>query len=290
MDIKRNLTFIIKGLYLVFLIYLIFKSPLLFLFAGIHEGVHLLVGIKLKYRLRKISLLPFGFSLCFKEDYVKPQHNIVISISGPLTNLIFFGILYFIFYMSQERIFLDMAMVNLALCLFNILPIGFLDGGRVLKSLLAMYVSIFSSNLIINLNGIIFGCIMLVVSLLLFNGLGSFLLILIGISIIYTSYYEIKYLKLNIIKDILYKRFQDMNHKEECSIRFYSDNIKIFNILKRLKFNVSYNIASEYEETLSDRDLIGYYFTKGNITLKECFIEHRRNINVEYKRRDSSKC
>ncbi|MEF9952324.1 MAG: hypothetical protein RR840_03045 [Clostridium sp.] len=290
MNKKTLLMGIVKTLYILFLLYIVYKSPAFFLFIGLHELAHLGAGKYLGYKFKKITMLPFGFSLCFKDDYIKPCHNIIISIIGPLTNLIFFGFFYCLYlYLNLDYIY-GFAIMNLALCIFNLLPIGFFDGGRILKSLMGMYISIFTSNLIINLNGIIFGCIMIVVSLMFLRGIGCFLLILISISIIITSCNEIKLLKMNIIKDALYKKFQDNSQSRIVRSKYYSDNMRIFNILKRFSFNVSYNIISESEETLTDREIISYYFTKGNITLKECFIEHRRNIDVEYKRRDSFKC
>lgn len=264
-----------KVIYTLIILFLVLNNPLFFVFIGLHEIGHLLCGIKLNYTVKKISLLPFGFSLCFKEDYIKPQDNIIISLFGPLTNLIFFLFFYLVYLSFPIDFFESLVEVNIFLLIFNLIPVGFLDGGRVLKEVLSCYVSFYLGNLIVNLNGIIFGCIMFVLSVYISSVISKIVFVLIGLSIICNSLIQIKWIKMNTIKEVLYKRFRRNEFLEKRKIKYYSEDTKVFTIIKNFCFNkdCSVVIKENPKATLKDADIVNFYFTKGNITLGECFYE-----------------
>lgn len=269
-----------KIFYTLIIMFFIFKNPLFFIFIGLHEIGHLICGIILGYKVNKIKLLPFGFSLCFKEVFIKPRDNIIISLFGPLTNLIFCSLFFLIFILFPYEIFYKLIEVNLFLLVFNLIPVGFLDGGRIIKEILSSYVSFYIANLIINLNGIIFGCIMLILSVYTVSIVSKIVFILIAFSMILNSFLQIKWIKMNIIKEVLYKRFRKEYFYKRVKVKYYHDDTKIFSIIKNFCFNIEYSIKIKEDNSyiLKDNEIIGFYFTKGNITLDECFIEHRRNI------------
>ncbi|WP_152668149.1 hypothetical protein [Clostridium cylindrosporum] len=163
--------------------------------------------------------------------------------------------------------------INIVLFVFNIIPVGFLDGGRILKEVLSMFISFYLANLIINLNGIIFGCIILMLPIYMGWAINSIILILISLSLIANSILQIKWIKMSIIQEALYKKFNKnfLNNKEK--VKFYSEDTKIFDIMKNFSFNINYviGIDKNKENTISDKEIIKFYFTKGNITLRECF-------------------
>ena len=118
-------------------------------FAFIHELTHLLAGILLKMKVKRISIMPLGFSVEFavsEENYNKKIlksnileiKRIVIAIAGPLINLIICLVAsnLNIQYELKNMIIYS----NFLIAIFNLLPIYPLDGGRIIKSILCIYI------------------------------------------------------------------------------------------------------------------------------------------------------
>lgn len=112
-------------------------SILLF-FILIHELTHLICGIILGLKIKKINFTIAGFSMEFEEKNVKNyvlkskkriKNKIIIDSSGPIANL-FLAIIFVIL----NKV--DFVYANLIIFLVNILPILPLDGGHILKNIL----------------------------------------------------------------------------------------------------------------------------------------------------------
>lgn len=96
---------------------------LIMLFAVLHECGHLLAGIILKLKPKRIEFNPMGLSITFEGLGEKiPQKRILIAIAGPLVNLIFI-IISVLFSLEETIIY-----ANIILMLFNLIPIYPLDG------------------------------------------------------------------------------------------------------------------------------------------------------------------
>ena len=117
-------------------------------FAIVHELGHLLTGIILGFKPNKIELTPFGLSIGFKvnlKDYNKKikranaieEKRIIIAMAGPVVNLLIIFIIDKLNIDIYEKIMIIYS--NLLLVLFNTLPILPLDGGRILKGILHIY-------------------------------------------------------------------------------------------------------------------------------------------------------
>ena len=121
---------------------------LIMCFAIVHELGHLLTGIILGFKPNKIELTPFGLSIGFKvnlKDYNKKikranaieEKRIIIAMAGPGVNLLIRFIIDKLNIDIYEKIMIIYS--NLLLVLFNTLPILPLDGGRILKGILHIY-------------------------------------------------------------------------------------------------------------------------------------------------------
>ena len=118
---------------------------IIMIFAFIHELGHLLSGILLGMKPKKIEIKPYGVSISFEltpKDYNKKigkgnlleLKKIIVALSGPLTNLI----CIIIFYNINIGVFYNLIIIysNILLLLFNLIPIYPLDGGRIIKEIL----------------------------------------------------------------------------------------------------------------------------------------------------------
>ena len=136
MQIKVNLKLFIF-LIIFILTHQIEIYGMLMLFAFIHELGHLLAGVLLKLKPKKMTIMPFGISIVFEEYCEAKIINIkkmIIAIAGPLTNIA----IAIVFFLLKKEGTENIIYANIIIALFNLLPIYPLDGGRILKSALKM--------------------------------------------------------------------------------------------------------------------------------------------------------
>lgn len=122
----------------------------IFICVLIHEIGHSLIARRFGKEAKSITLLPIGGVATIEEMPEKPAQEIAMSIVGPLINLAIAAVLY-IFVgnwtgigapnLSPDSIqtfFADLIGVNIMLAIFNLIPAFPMDGGRVLRGILAM--------------------------------------------------------------------------------------------------------------------------------------------------------
>ncbi|CAE7860190.1 clpX [Symbiodinium microadriaticum] len=99
----------------------------------LHECGHCLAGQYYKVPIKDITLLPFGGAARMQVPW-QPIPELVVALAGPFVNVLLIPILYL---GAQFHSFLGiMAIYNLVLLIFNLVPAFPMDGGRVLRSLL----------------------------------------------------------------------------------------------------------------------------------------------------------
>lgn len=123
---------------------------LLFLFVIMHEYGHALTARKFGIRTRDITLYPIGGVARLERMPERPIEELWVALAGPAVNVALaiglFG--WLILTNTYEPLagltvsrgsFLErLAVVNVTLVLFNLIPAFPMDGGRVLRALLAM--------------------------------------------------------------------------------------------------------------------------------------------------------
>jgi Zn-dependent protease/predicted transcriptional regulator len=133
--IRIHLTF------LLFLAMIAFSQPssvvmVLCIFAVIvvHELGHALVARRFGIHTRQIMLLPIGGVASLERIPDKPAQELAVALVGPAINLAIAAVLA----PFDSAFARSLMWINIGLALFNLLPAFPMDGGRVLRALLAM--------------------------------------------------------------------------------------------------------------------------------------------------------
>ena len=137
-------------------------AAILLLFASVtlHEFGHSLMAIKYGVRVREITLLPIGGVSQMDTIPEKPGQELRMTLAGPLVNFAIAGVLIVAGVLLQAAAVVTipellralgsasrggllayLTIANLILGVFNLIPAFPMDGGRVLRALLAMRMS-----------------------------------------------------------------------------------------------------------------------------------------------------
>jgi Zn-dependent protease len=127
----------------------------LFVCVALHELGHALAARGFGIPVHEIVLLPIGGVARLGHNPRKPLHELVIALAGPVVNVLIAGVLAVVL-ASRGWLSLDAGLIagleepslrtaltslfvsNVMLALFNLVPAFPMDGGRILRALLAM--------------------------------------------------------------------------------------------------------------------------------------------------------
>jgi len=123
---------------------------LIFVCVVAHEFGHVLMARRFGAKTRDVTLFPIGGVANMERVPEKPSQEILVSLAGPFVNLVIaLGLMLWLgnslteqdfnsIGNSQTSLALRIAAANLILMTFNLLPAFPMDGGRVLRALLAI--------------------------------------------------------------------------------------------------------------------------------------------------------
>ncbi len=128
---------------------------LLFACVVAHEFGHIWAARRYGIATRDVTLLPIGGVASLERMPEKPSQEIVVALAGPAVNVVIAAALLAVMAATgegfdsrqlaeleraQSSLLMQLAAANIALVLFNLIPAFPMDGGRVLRAMLASQV------------------------------------------------------------------------------------------------------------------------------------------------------
>jgi len=129
-----------------------------FFFVTVHELCHSLVAARFGIKVKRITLFPIGVVASMQDEPAKPYQELLISLAGPLSNLLIIIVFYYpllailgqdtlmypvlvmtgrLKYEGGFNVLAHIYWINLVLAVFNMIPAFPMDGGRILRAILS---------------------------------------------------------------------------------------------------------------------------------------------------------
>ncbi|MEN0068352.1 MAG: site-2 protease family protein [Myxococcota bacterium] len=112
-------------------------STAIFISVVLHELGHALAARRFDIATHHITLYPMGGAAALERMPEEPDQEAVIALAGPATNLALAMMGGWVWLLTSHPLALMFTMMNGAMGLFNLVPAYPMDGGRVLRALLA---------------------------------------------------------------------------------------------------------------------------------------------------------
>ncbi|MFA5527338.1 MAG: site-2 protease family protein [Peptostreptococcales bacterium] len=262
-EIGLSLIAIMIGAILIHEIGLFF---LFFVFTFSHEMMHYLVAKGCHYKISKVKLKIWGGALEMDDYLIKPSHEMLILIVGPLFNLIMALIVIILQIKWSHPILEEILFINLSLGIFNLIPIAPLDGGKIIRLYLSYFIGYGKAIKISLFISKIFAILLIIAGVYLLNYDFSYIIMcLVGMNIYVASQVESNFLFYKIV------RYMENNEVKTDTIVVCREhkNIKhamdTFSPGKSRRFTIV-NEKGQYKGQLSENDILKGLFNHGLYT------------------------
>lgn len=265
--------------YIIILFLVGFRGQLfvVFIFVILHEVIHYLTARKLGFSGFHIEILPFGASLKLKDlDEASSTEELIISISGPMMNFVLAVIFYAALRKYNCEELNDLFIINLSLGVFNLLPAFPLDGGRILRDILAKKFLYKVASKITVYVSITLGILLLIsYFVFLFFNVNKLNLVLISFFILSCSIKEKRRIVYVIMEDIMKKRLKFMKNgiieNRIISVFYKKDLLFGLGMIDKNKYTILTVLDENMRviKLIYEEEIINALKEHGNITFEE---------------------
>ncbi len=149
-NINIRINIIMLAMFIVyFLLGQFIEITVMILIVLVHEFSHSIVARKYGFIIDEIDILPFGGVAKYKNiKIINPKEEIVICAIGPLSNLLIIIVFMGLRSLYTENYFIDFVIeINWLMFIINILPVFPLDGGKIIRAVLSLFIGYKSSTI-----------------------------------------------------------------------------------------------------------------------------------------------
>ncbi|WP_400242634.1 M50 family metallopeptidase [Niallia sp. JL1B1071] len=250
-----------------------YELCLLFMIILIHELGHAFAAAFFSWRIKKISLLPFGGVAEMDEHGNRPLlEEAIVIISGPIQHIWLVGLGFLLW---QGEIFTDslyqsFIQYNIMIFFFNLLPIWPLDGGKLLFLLFSLKKS-FPKSHKFTLYFSIFGVsiFLLTVIIKMPTNLNAWIIISF---LLFSIFYEWKQRRFLFMRFLLERYYGKTNEFRKLLPLEVQEEDHLLAVLERFhrgcKHPIIVKAKSGDNTMLDENELLYVYFKEKNVTAK----------------------
>lgn len=208
--------------------------------AFMHEITHILIGMLLKIEVSGISVMPFGLCAKLKNPVIKsPVKEIIMASSGPLMSLLLAVVSNKLYMNFDLEILRFISIMNMGLCVINLLPCLPLDGGRILKASITLFSDALTAlKITIRISRIVSFLVVVVAVALLLTSSFNFSFLLIGSFLVGNLCFEQRFISEEALREVMYhKEKLDKNQLSKASVLTAYEDIPARYFLHNLSYH-----------------------------------------------------
>lgn len=239
----------------------------------IHEIGHAAAALFFSWRIRKISLLPFGGVAEMDEHGNRPlKEEAIVTLAGPIQHIWLMALAFLLFQLDlmSGHMFSLFVQYNLMILIFNLLPIWPLDGGKLiflLCSLKDSFPKAFRMTLVISIMTIS----VFIIAILITEPINLNVWIVLAF-LIFSLYYEWKQSRYVFVRFLLERYYGKNNDFRKLKPLVVKEEDLVIHVLEKFQRGYKHPIIIEKngkeKASLDENELLHAYFTEKLTTAK----------------------